>query len=117
MEDTRASQPLRWRGSVTEIAALGEEASPVTATVRIEVTQGLATSLEIGIPDGLTVNQVSGALVADWDLRANSLLVNFLEPVTAHTSFAISGEARATDRRGPARPFASRGARDWWRGG
>jgi hypothetical protein len=93
-EDTRASQPLRWRGSVTEIAALGEETSPVTATVRIEVTQGLATSLEIGIPEGLTVNQVSGALVADWDLRPNSLLVNFLEPVTAQTSFSISGEAR-----------------------
>jgi len=93
-EDVRATQLLRWRGSVTEIAALGEEASPVTATVRIEVTQGIATSVEAAIPDGLTVNQVSGALVADWDVRANLLRVNFLEPVTAQTSFAISGEAR-----------------------
>ena len=93
-DDTRATQPLRWRGSVTQIAALGEEASPVTATVRIEVTQGIASSLDVAIPDGLTVNQVSGALIADWDVRGNLLSVNFLEPVTSQTSFAISGEAR-----------------------
>ena len=55
---------LPWIGDVVrEIAALGEETSPVTATVRIEVPQGLAPSLEIGIPEGLTVNQVSGASV------------------------------------------------------
>lgn len=93
-EDARATQPLKWRGSVTEVAALGEEASPVTATVRVEIVQGVASSLEIAIPDGLTVNQVSGALVADWDARPGALRVSFLEPVTAQTSFAISGEAR-----------------------
>ena len=94
VDDTRATQPLRWRGSVTQITALGEETSPVTATVRVEVTQGLTSSLDVAIPDGLTVNQVSGALIADWDARPNLLRVNFLESVTAQTSFSISAEAR-----------------------
>jgi hypothetical protein len=93
-EDARATQPLRWRGSVTQIAALGEDASPVTATVRVEITQGLASSIDVAIPDGLTVNQVSGALVAEWDVRPGTLRIGFLEPVPAQTSFAISGEAR-----------------------
>jgi hypothetical protein len=93
-EDVRATQPLRWRGSVTEMAALGEENSPVTATVRVEITQGIATSVDVAIPDGLTVNQVSGVLIADWEVRSSALRVNFLEPVSGQTSFAISGEAR-----------------------
>jgi hypothetical protein len=93
-DDTRATQPLRLRGSVTQLTALGEEASPVTATVRVEVTQGIAAFVDVAIPDGLTVNQVSGALIADWDVRPNLLRVNFLEPVTAQSSFSISAEAR-----------------------
>lgn len=93
-DDSRSTQPLRWRGSVMQVAALGEEASPVTATVRVEVIQGLAQSVDVAIPDGLVVNQVSGALVADWDFRPGTLKVSFLEPVAAQTSFAISGEAR-----------------------
>ena len=93
-EDTRAAQPLRWRGSVTQVAALGEEASPVTATVGVEIVQGAAAAVDVAVPDGLVVNQVSGALVADWDFKPGTLRVSFLEPVTGHTTFAISGEAR-----------------------
>jgi hypothetical protein len=93
-EDARASQSLKWRGSVTQIVALGEDASPVTATVRIDVSQGLASTVDVAIADGLVVNQVSGPLVADWDFRPGTLKVNFLEPVGAQTSFSISGEAR-----------------------
>ncbi|MCA1559483.1 MAG: hypothetical protein LC753_11235 [Acidobacteria bacterium] len=93
-EDARASQPLKWRGSVTQIVGLGEEASPVTATVRVDVTEGLASTVDVAIADGLVVNQVSGPLVADWDFRPGTLRVNFLEPVGVQTSFSISGEAR-----------------------
>jgi hypothetical protein len=99
-DDGRATQPLKWRGSVTEIAALGEESCPVTATVHVEVVQGAAASLEVAIPEGLTVNQVSGALIGDWDVSTGTLRVSFLEPVLTQTSFAISGEARVA-RDGP----------------
>ena len=54
----------------------------------------MATSVEVAIPDGLTINQVSGVLVGDWDATAGTLRVNFLEPIQSQTSFAISGEAR-----------------------
>jgi hypothetical protein len=93
-DDARATQPLKWRGSVTEVAALGEESCPVTATVRVEVLQGTASAVEVAIPEGLTINQVSGALVGDWDASKGTLRVSFLEPILAQTSFAISGEAR-----------------------
>jgi hypothetical protein len=93
-EDVRVAQPLKWRGSVTELVGLGEETSPVTATVRMDIVQGQASSVDVAIADGLVINQVSGALVADWDFRPGALKVNFLEPVGAQTSFGISGEAR-----------------------
>jgi hypothetical protein len=93
-EDTRVAQPLKWRGSVTELVGLGEETSPVTATLRMEIVQGQASSIDVAVADGLVINQVSGALVADWDFRPGALKINFLEPVTAQTSFVISGEAR-----------------------
>jgi len=93
-EDARAAQPLKWRGSVTQVAALGEEASPVAATVRVEIVQGLAPAVDVAIPEGITVNQVSGALVADWESRPGTLRVTFLEPVGAQTSFLVTGELR-----------------------
>jgi hypothetical protein len=93
-EDDRAAQPLKWRGRVTQVASLGEEASPVTAAVRIEIVQGLAPALDVAIPEGMTVNQVSGALVADWESRPGSLRVSFLEPVGAQTAFVVAGELR-----------------------
>lgn len=96
----RAAQPLKWRGHVTEIVGLGEDASPVTATVRLEITQGVAATVDVATPEGLVVNHVSGALVADWDFRPGVLKVSFLEPVATQTSFVIAAEARAP-RDGP----------------
>jgi hypothetical protein len=93
-ETARATQPLKWRGSVTQMVGLGEETSPVTATVGMDVSQGAATSIDVAIPDGLVVNQVSGPLVADWDFRPGALRITFLEPVAAQTSLTIAGEAR-----------------------
>ena len=93
-EAVRATQPLKWRGAVTELVTLGEEASPVTATVHVEVTSGTASTIEVAIPESIVVNQVSGALVADWDFQPGALKVSFLEALTTQTSFAIAGEAR-----------------------
>ena len=119
-ETVRATQPLKWRGTVTQVVGLGEETSPVTATVRVEVRRGSATSIDVAIADGLVVNQVSGAMVADWEFRPGALRVTFLEPVTTQTSLAIAGEARIP-REGvgddPARASAGGRARNRWRRG
>ena len=93
-EDTRAAQPLRIRGSVTQLVGLGEESTQVNATVRVDVVQGIAQAVTLTLPDGLVINQVSGAPVSDWDFHPGSLTVNFLEPVTGDASFAVTGEAR-----------------------
>ena len=92
--DPRVTQPLKWRGSVTQLVGLGEDTSSVTATVRLEIVQGQASSLDVAIADGLVINQVAGALVADWDFRPGMLRVNFLEPVGTQTTLNISGETR-----------------------
>jgi hypothetical protein len=94
VENIRTTQALRWRGTVTQLIGLGEETSPITATVRVDVFQGLAPFVDVAMPDGAVVNQVSGTLVADWDFKPGTLRIHFLEPVTAQTSFSITAEAR-----------------------
>ena len=94
VQDPRATQALKWRGIVTEWIGLGEETSPLNATVRVEVVQGLAPSVDVAIPDGVIVNQVSGAMVSDWDFRPGSLRVTFLEPISVQTAFSLTAEAR-----------------------
>ena len=94
VQDPRATQALKWRGVVTEWIGLGEETSPLNATVRVEVLQGLAPAVDVAIPDGVIVNQVSGAMVSDWDFRPGSLRVTFLEPIAVQTAFSLSAEAR-----------------------
>jgi len=72
-EDHRATQPLRFRGSLTELLGLGEDAASISAEVNLEVTQGAAREAKVQIPDKVTVNQVLGAMVADWEVKgANS---------------------------------------------
>jgi hypothetical protein len=94
VQDPRATQALKWRGIVTEWIGLGEETSPLNATVRVEVVQGLAPSVDVAIPEGVIVNQVSGAMVSDWDFRSGSLRVTFLEPISVQTAFSLTAEAR-----------------------
>src|SRR5213076_2187351 len=65
-EDHRATQPLRLRGSLTQLLGLGEDATSINAEVNLEVAQGAAREAKIEIPDEVTVNQVLGAMVADW---------------------------------------------------
>jgi hypothetical protein len=93
-EDHRTSQPLRMRGSLTQLVGLGEDSTSIYAEAGVEVTQGAASEVRIQLPAGVTINQVSGAMVADWEVKAGELAVTFLEPVEQTARFTITGEAR-----------------------
>jgi hypothetical protein len=94
-EDHRSTQALRLRGSLTELAGLGEDSTTVMAEVNIEVTQGAAKEVRIALPDKVTINQVAGAMVADWEMKDGQLAVTFLEPVEQNAKFIVTGETRS----------------------
>ncbi len=94
-EGHRSTQALRLRGSLTELTGLGEDATTVVAEVNIEVTQGAAREVRIGLPDRVTINQVAGATVADWEMKDGHLAVTFLEPVEQTAKFLVTGETRS----------------------
>jgi len=94
-DDRRATQPLKARARIVELVALGEDSTQVTASVQIDVTQGLAREAIVTLPAGLIVNQVAGANVADWNVDRGSLSVAFLEPVATQTSIVVTGDLRA----------------------
>jgi hypothetical protein len=94
-EDHRSTQPLRLRGSLTELTGLGEDSTTVVAEVNVEVTQGAAREVRISLPDKVTVNQVAGAMVADWEMKDGQLAVTFLEPLEQNAKFIVSGETRS----------------------
>jgi hypothetical protein len=92
MEERRTELPLRMRGSLTQLFGLGEDSSSLNAEVQIDVQQGSAAQVKISVPPSVTINQVPGATVADWDVKNGELTVNFLEPVERSARFAISAE-------------------------
>ena len=94
-EDHHLTQPLRLRGSLTELVALAEDSTPITAEVNLEITQGAAREARIRVPQRVTVNQVIGATVADWEIKNGLLGVTFLEPVEQNARFVIAAEARS----------------------
>jgi hypothetical protein len=94
VEDHRAAQPLRMRGSVMQLVGLGEDAGQITAEVNVEVVHGLASKIALAVPEGVTVNQVSGTNVGDWDVQKGVLTVTFLEPVDAAETVVVTGESR-----------------------
>src|SRR3989475_397783 len=98
-EDHRATQPLRLRGSLTQLLGLGEDSTSINAAVNLEVTQGAAHEVKIQIPDLVTINQVLGAMVADWVVKDNELSITFLEPVEQQARFVITGETRTSRER------------------
>ena len=93
-EDHHVTLPLRQRGSLTQLTSLGEDATSVYAEVNLEVLQGAARNARIQLPEGITINQVSGAMVGDWEAKPGELLVTFLEPVEQSARFVITGETR-----------------------
>jgi hypothetical protein len=94
VEDQRAELPLRMRSRITQYVGLGEDGSQVTASVRVDVVQGLAGEITLTVPQSLVINQVTGATVADWEVAAGVLRVRLLDAAAAEVSFVIQGEAR-----------------------
>jgi hypothetical protein len=43
----------------------------------------------------VTINQVAGAMVADWEMKDGQLAVTFLEPLEQTAKFIVSGETRS----------------------
>jgi hypothetical protein len=95
VDDRRADQPLRFRARVTQMVGLAEEISQVTASVRIDVLQGLAREVALALPPELVVNQVDGATVADWGPADGGLWVRLLDPVATTLSFVVQADLRA----------------------
>ncbi len=98
-EDHRSSQPLRMRGALTEFVGLGEDVMSIQAEVSAEILQGSAKEIRIELPDKVTVNQVAGAMVADWEMKPGELVVTLLEPAEKSARFVLGGEIR-TPREG-----------------
>jgi hypothetical protein len=94
VDDRRSDQPLRVRARVSEMVGLGEDGAQLTAAVRVEVLQGLAREIVLAIPVGLSVNQVDGPTVADWDATGQTLRVGLLEPVATEIAFVVQADAR-----------------------
>jgi len=97
-DDRRAELPLRLRGHLTQLLGLGEDSASLSAEVNLEIAQGLAREARLEVPPQITINQVLGASVADWEYKPGEkwgeLTVTFLEPVDQPTRFVITGEAR-----------------------
>ena len=94
VDDSRLNQPLRLRGSITQLIGLGEDATQVSAEVQLDVLSGVAQDVHVELPEQFTINQVSGAMVADWDVKNRDLQVSFIEPVQNNVRFTLSGELR-----------------------
>src|SRR5215831_9913687 len=92
MDDHRVTLPLRMRGSLTQLAGLGEDTSSIYGEVNLEILQGAAKEARIRLPDKITINQVSGAMVSDWAQTQSELVVTFLEPLEQRARFVITGE-------------------------
>jgi hypothetical protein len=97
-EERKVELPLRLRGAINQLFGLGEDVTSLNAEVDIEVLQGSAHQVRIAVPDNLTINQVPGATVAEWDVQGgelgSELVVTFLEPVEHSVKFTINGETK-----------------------
>ncbi len=95
-QNHRAAEPLRVRAGMTELVGLGEDSGHLTLRADVEVVQGLTSAVTLTLPSGsgLVINDVSGTLVSDWDVKGDALTVTFLEPVSDRATLAISGEFR-----------------------
>jgi hypothetical protein len=94
LDDRRSDQPLRVRARVTELVALGEETASITASVRVEVQQGVARDAVVALPAGIAVNQVNGPTIADWNVGPDGLRVTLLEPTSTDVAFVVTGETK-----------------------
>lgn len=94
VDDRRAAQALRFRARVTSLVGLGEDVSSLSATIQVDVMQGVTRELTLDVPAGFVVNQVNGATVADWEVASGLLRVRLLDPISTATSFVVQGEGK-----------------------
>ncbi len=94
IEDHHMDQPLRLRGSLTQLTSLAEDSTSIYAEASLDVVQGAAREVRVELPQNVTINQVSGAMVADWEMKNGELAITFLEPVEHSARFVITGETR-----------------------
>ena len=94
-EDHHVELPLRLRGSLTQLTSLAEDSTSIYAEANLEIVQGAARAVRIQLPEKITVNQVSGAMVADWEMKNGDLDRHLPGTGRAQrTLCTISGEAR-----------------------
>ena len=93
-DDRRAALPLRLRARITELVSLGEDVSQLTASVLVEVVQGTTRNIVLTVPQSVAINQVQGAIVADWAHTERVLTISFVEPVLTEASVIIHAETR-----------------------
>src|ERR1035438_626315 len=93
-EDHHVELPLRLRGSLTQLTSLAEDSTSIYAEATFEIVQGAAREVRIQLPEKVTINQLLGAMVADWEIKDGELAVTFLEPVEHSARFVINGETR-----------------------
>jgi hypothetical protein len=93
-EDHHIDLPLRMRGSLTQLTSLAEDSTSLYAEANLDIVQGAASEARIQLPQNVTINQVSGAMVADWEMKNGELKVIFLEPVEHNARFVLTGETR-----------------------
>jgi hypothetical protein len=72
-EDHHVELPLRMRGSLTQLTSLAEDSTSIYAEASLDVVQGAAREVKIQLPEKITINQVSGAMVADWEMKNGAL--------------------------------------------
>src|SRR5215472_1047960 len=94
LEDHRETLPLRMRGSLTQLTGLGEDVTTMFAEVSLEIVQGATKEARIHLPENVTINQVSGAMISDWQAKDSELVVIFLEPAEQSARFTINGDTR-----------------------
>ena len=94
-DDRRAEGPLRYRARIVQLVALGEDSAQVSASIRIDVQQGLATEIPLRLPAGLVTTQVNGPAVGAWTVSGDTLRVSLLEPVASDVAFVVQGEMPA----------------------
>jgi hypothetical protein len=93
VQEHQSAMPLRMHGALTQFLGLGEDSTALSANVKLDVTQGAAKEARVQVPANVTINQVQGASVADWEMKDGELLITFIEPAEQSTSFVIAGEA------------------------
>jgi len=93
-EDHRSTLPLRQRGSLIELVSLGEDSTAILAEINLEILQGAAQEEKLQLGENISINQVSGATVADWEIKNGELTVKLLEPADHNVRFVVSCETR-----------------------